>query len=108
MTTPRNRAELRDAIARILMDPLTPDLDATVARAAADRILSLLPNEAGLTGAGMVCIPLDLAQLIDRVFLPLNPNKMRKADPSVPAAAHAFRAAVRAATPYAPEQEQPK
>lgn len=36
----------------------------------------------------------DTAELVDRVFLPRNPNKLRGADPTVIAAAHAFRAAV--------------
>jgi hypothetical protein len=42
-------------------------------------------------------IPLEVAEIIDRVFLPLNPNKLRSrgsASPEVKAAAHAFREAV--------------
>jgi hypothetical protein len=45
----------------------------------------------------VVSIPLEVAEIIDRVFLPLNPNKLRSrgsASPEVKAAAHAFRDAV--------------
>jgi hypothetical protein len=48
--------------------------------------------------AGMVCVPLRTAELIERVFVPRNPNKMRGADPDVVKAAHEFKAAVRKAT----------
>lgn len=44
-----------------------------------------------------VTIPLDVAVMVRNVFLPLNPNKMRDAAPSVVAAAHAFKVAVAAA-----------
>jgi hypothetical protein len=45
----------------------------------------------------VVTIPLEVADVIDRVFLPENPNKLRSrgsASPEVKAAAHAFREAV--------------
>lgn len=45
-----------------------------------------------------VCIPLDVAQLIRKVFLPVNPNKMRGAHPDTLAAAKAFIAAVEKAS----------
>ena len=41
-----------------------------------------------------VSIPLDMAELIDRVFLPKNPNKMRSADRSVVAAVQQMKAAI--------------
>jgi hypothetical protein len=40
-----------------------------------------------------VTLPADVAHLIRRAFLPLNPNKMRNAAPEVVAAAHQFIAA---------------
>lgn len=43
-----------------------------------------------------VSIPLETALIIDGSFLPTNPNKMRSAHPDVVAAAHAFKAALRA------------
>lgn len=46
-----------------------------------------------------VTIPADVALLIRRAFLPLNPNKMRKADPKVVTAAHQFIAAIGVARP---------
>jgi hypothetical protein len=45
----------------------------------------------------VVSIPLEVAEIIDRVFLPANPNKLRSrggSSPEVKAAAHAFREAV--------------
>lgn len=48
--------------------------------------------------AGMVCIPLDLAQFVRKVWLPANPNKLRSAAPETIAAAKAFIAAVENAT----------
>lgn len=44
--------------------------------------------------AGVVSIPIDVARLIRNVFLPHNPNKMRKATPEVVQAAKDFIAAV--------------
>lgn len=41
----------------------------------------------------MVTVDLDTAYLIAKVFCPANPNKMRKADPRVVAAAHEFKRA---------------
>jgi hypothetical protein len=41
-----------------------------------------------------VTIPLDVAVLVNRVFLPTNPNKLRSGTPEVKAAAHAFKSAV--------------
>lgn len=40
---------------------------------------------------GMVTVPADLAALIDRVFLPRNPNKMRGAAPEVVEGAKTFK-----------------
>lgn len=42
-----------------------------------------------------VVIPLELAELIERVFLPSNERRMRKADPSVVAAVSEFKRLVR-------------
>jgi len=39
-----------------------------------------------------IAVPLRLLQLIDRVFLPRNPNKMRGAHPDVPSAVKELRA----------------
>lgn len=44
-----------------------------------------------------VVIPLDVAELIVKVFLPVNERKMRTADPSVVAAVTKFKRAVNAA-----------
>jgi hypothetical protein len=41
-------------------------------------------------------IPLETARLIDKVFLPANPNKMRGNDPRVSQAARDFKAAIAA------------
>jgi hypothetical protein len=43
-----------------------------------------------------VVIPLELAQFIDRVFLPRNPNKMRVAAPETIEAVRQFKALVAA------------
>jgi hypothetical protein len=43
---------------------------------------------------GVVEIPVSVARLIRKVFLPLNPNKMRSAHPDTLAAVKAFIAAV--------------
>lgn len=46
-----------------------------------------------------VAIPLEVASIIDRVFLPRNPNKMRGADPAVVDAVKTFRALLPTPTP---------
>lgn len=43
-----------------------------------------------------VAVPLDVARWIYAGFLPLNPNKMRSADPRLVAAAKKFKALVEA------------
>lgn len=45
----------------------------------------------------VVVIPLEVARVIDRVFLPRNPHRLRKVHPDVLAAAQAFKVAVQAA-----------
>lgn len=45
--------------------------------------------------AETITIPLALAHLIDKAFLPLNPNKMRTTDAEVKAAAIEFKRLLR-------------
>lgn len=56
-------------------------------------------------GSLAVAVDLRTAQLIRRVFLPHNPNKMRNCDPEVRAAAKTFISAFEAASA---RQENPK
>lgn len=51
--------------------------------------------QASVGTAGTVTVTRDVAAIVDKVFLPMNPNKLRGADPAVKEAAHAFRNAVR-------------
>lgn len=43
----------------------------------------------------LVSVPRHVAEIVDKVFLPRNPNKLRGSDPVTVEAAHVFRAAVR-------------
>ena len=54
----------------------------------------------------MVCIPLSVADLINKVYLPSNPNKLRAAAPSVIQAVRDFKEAIRIAeSPPGPRSE---
>ena len=45
----------------------------------------------------IVCIPLGVADLLNKVYLPSNPNKLRTAHPSVIQAVRDFKEAIRIA-----------
>lgn len=49
-------------------------------------------------------IPLETAKLIDKVFLPSNPNKMRTSHPSVIEAVRHFKALLRNTRAFTPKQ----
>lgn len=50
--------------------------------------------------AETVTMPAELARLIDKVFLPKNPNKMRGAAPEVIQAAHDFKTYIAGQKPW--------
>src|SRR5258707_1269816 len=96
------------------LDCFRPDLEAYLRRALEHvalwdreigRFVVPVPSSSGevkwyeplrATGTkGTVTVPREVAEIVDRVFLPTNPNKLRNAAPGVKEAAHAFRNAVR-------------
>jgi hypothetical protein len=58
--------------------------------------------------AGCISIPVDIAKIIDRAFLPNNPNRLRNAHRDTVIAAHRFKDAVRTALTKHPECQHDK
>ena len=90
----RERA-LSEALQLVLDDWANANHIGDDAREQAERALNSPRSATGDTH-GMVGIPVEVARLVRKVFLPANPNKLRKADANVVLAAKVFIAAVEA------------